>query len=117
MPPALPLPVVPVDGEAVVLGVVALLVDAPGVVVSAVRRSQPISAALIAAVANMALDSATAELGWKANDEPKGGPVHRLATNDPTDLDGAFRTLLLKKKQSRRREVFMEIIHLVLTML
>jgi len=40
-----------------VLGVVALLVDAPGVVVSAVRRSQPISAALIAAVANMALDN------------------------------------------------------------
>ena len=61
----------------------------------------------------MALDSATAELGWKANDEPEGGPVHRLATNDPADLEGAFRTLLLKKKQSRRREVFMEIIHLV----
>ena len=62
----------------------------------------------------MALDSATAELGWKANDEPEGGPVHRLATNDTADLDGAFRTLLRKQNQSRRRqEAFMEIIHLV----
>jgi hypothetical protein len=52
-----PLPVVPVDGEAVVLGVVALLVDAPGEVVSAARRSQPISAAPISAVASMALDN------------------------------------------------------------
>lgn len=63
--------------------------------------------------ANMALDSATAELGWKANDEPERGPVHRLATNDPADLDHAFQKLSLKKKRSSQREVFMEIIHLV----
>jgi hypothetical protein len=71
-PPVLPLPAVPVDGEAVVLGVVALLVDAPGDVVSAARRSQPISAALITAVASMALDSLDSDgigtpcigLGW-----------------------------------------------------
>jgi hypothetical protein len=57
VPPVPPVPVLPVDGEAVVLGVVALLVEAPGVVVSAARRSQPINAALITAVASMACDS------------------------------------------------------------
>jgi hypothetical protein len=56
-PPDMVPPVLPVDGEAVVLGVVALLVEAPGVVVSAARRSQPINAALITAVASMACDS------------------------------------------------------------
>lgn len=59
-----PLPVEPVDGDAVVLGVVAPLLDAPGEVVSAARRSQPISAALITAVASMALDSLDTDCIW-----------------------------------------------------
>lgn len=46
-------PVLPVDGEAVVLGVVVVVVDAPGEVVSSVRRSQPATTALNAAVASM----------------------------------------------------------------
>ncbi|KJA21501.1 hypothetical protein HYPSUDRAFT_1088101 [Hypholoma sublateritium FD-334 SS-4] len=63
--------------------------------------------------ANMALDRATSLLGWRSNDEPKRGPVHRLATDDSDDVDAAFRTLLRTKNQPRRqREVFMEIIHL-----
>lgn len=63
---------------------------------------------------NMALDAATAELGWRSYDESKYGPVHRLATDNSDDLRGAFRTLLRKQNQSRRRqEAFMEIIHLV----
>ncbi|KJA23054.1 hypothetical protein HYPSUDRAFT_201616 [Hypholoma sublateritium FD-334 SS-4] len=63
--------------------------------------------------ANMALDRATADLGWKSNDEPKHGRAHRLATNDSDDIDRAFRTLINTKNQPRRRrEVFMEIIHL-----
>lgn len=62
----------------------------------------------------MALDRATADLGWKSNDEPKHGRAHRLATNDSDDIDRAFRTLINTKNQPRRRrEVFMEIIHLV----
>lgn len=64
MVPLLPLPTLPVEGEAVVLGVVALLVDAPGVVVSAARRSHPISAALITAVASMALDNLDSDGIW-----------------------------------------------------
>ena len=55
-PPDMPLPpepVVPVDGEAVVLGVV--VVDAPGDVVSAVRRSHAANVALSAAVASTSL--------------------------------------------------------------
>ncbi|KJA14422.1 hypothetical protein HYPSUDRAFT_208729 [Hypholoma sublateritium FD-334 SS-4] len=64
-------------------------------------------------LANMALDRATAQLGWRSNDEPKRGPVHRLAIDDSDDVDGAFRTLLKTKNRPRRqREVFMEIIHL-----
>lgn len=64
--------------------------------------------------ANMALDRATAELGWKSNDEPKRRPAHRLATNNSDDIDNAFRTLLKTMNQPRRRrEVFMEVIHLV----
>lgn len=64
--------------------------------------------------ANMALDRTTAELGWRFNDEPKHGPVHRLANNDSDDLHGAFHALLGKQNQPRRRqEVFMEIIHIV----
>ena len=51
--PLVPEPVVPVDGEAVVLGVV--VVDAPGDVVSAVRRSHAASAAPSAAVASTSL--------------------------------------------------------------
>ncbi|KJA28245.1 hypothetical protein HYPSUDRAFT_130137 [Hypholoma sublateritium FD-334 SS-4] len=63
--------------------------------------------------ANTALDRATSRLGWRSNDEPKRGPVHRLATDDLDDVDGAFRTLLKTKNRPRRlREVFMEIIHL-----
>ena len=58
------LPALPVEGEAVVLGVVALLVDAPGVVVSAARRSHPISAALMTAVASMAFDSLDSDGMW-----------------------------------------------------
>jgi hypothetical protein len=48
-------PVVPVDGDAVVLGVLLVVVDAPGEVVSAVRRSQPATTAVRAAVASMSL--------------------------------------------------------------
>lgn len=62
----------------------------------------------------MAIDRATAKLGWRSNDEPKRGPAHRLETEDSDDIDGAFRTLLKTKNQRRRqRVVFMEIIHLV----
>lgn len=50
-------PVLPVDGEAVVLGVVLTVVDAPGDVVSAVRRSQPATTAVSAAVASMSFVS------------------------------------------------------------
>jgi hypothetical protein len=50
-------PVVPVDGDAVVLGVLLVVVDAPGVVVSADRRSQPATTAVRAAVASMSLVS------------------------------------------------------------
>jgi hypothetical protein len=50
-------PVVPVDGDAVVLGVLLVVVDAPGEVVSAVRRSQPATTAVRAAVASMSLVS------------------------------------------------------------
>jgi hypothetical protein len=46
-------PVLPVDGEAVVLGVVVVVVEAPGEVVSSVRRSHPATTALNAAVAIM----------------------------------------------------------------
>ncbi len=46
-------PVLPVDGEAVVLGVVVVVVDAPGEVVSSVRRSQPATTTPSAAVAIM----------------------------------------------------------------
>ncbi|KJA12722.1 hypothetical protein HYPSUDRAFT_152273, partial [Hypholoma sublateritium FD-334 SS-4] len=61
----------------------------------------------------MAVDRATAELGWKSNNEPNFGPVHRLATDNSDDLDGAFRTLLRKMNQTRRQEdVIMEIKHL-----
>lgn len=47
----------PVEGEAVVLGVVLMVVDAPGDVVSAARRSQPATSAVSAAVANINLVS------------------------------------------------------------
>lgn len=62
----------------------------------------------------MAVNRATAKLGWRSNDEPKLGPVHRLATDNSDDLDDAFRTLLRKMNQTRRQEdVIMEIKHLV----
>ena len=50
-------PVVPVDGDAVVLGVLFVVVDAPGEVVSADRRSQPATTAVRAAAASMSLVS------------------------------------------------------------
>lgn len=50
-------PVEPVDGDAVVLGVVLVVVDAPGDVVSALRRSQPATTAVSATVASMTLVS------------------------------------------------------------
>jgi hypothetical protein len=70
-PPAVPLPdmpdpaaeppdmapLLPVAGEAVVLGVVVVVVDAPGDVVSSVRRSQPATTAPNATVASMSLVS------------------------------------------------------------
>jgi hypothetical protein len=63
-------------------------------------------------LANMGLDHAITELGWKSNDEAKCGPAHRLATNE--DVDDAFQTLLKTKNQPRCQwEVVMEIIHLI----
>jgi hypothetical protein len=50
-------PVLPVDGEAVVLGVGVMVVDAPGAVVSAARRSQPAASALSAKAASVRLAS------------------------------------------------------------
>jgi hypothetical protein len=50
-------PAVPVDGEAVVLGVVLTVVDAPGDVVSAERRSQPATTAVSAIAASIVLVS------------------------------------------------------------
>jgi hypothetical protein len=50
-------PVLPVDGDAVVLGVVLVVVDAPGDVVSASRRSHPATTAASAAVASISLAS------------------------------------------------------------
>ena len=62
----------------------------------------------------MDIDRDTAELGWKSNDEPRCGPVHRLATNSSDDLNSAFRTLLRKMNQpGRQQDVIMEIEHLV----
>jgi hypothetical protein len=53
----LPEPVLPVDGEAVVAGVVLVVVDAPGEVVSAARRSQPAASAVSAKAASVRLAS------------------------------------------------------------
>lgn len=61
--------------------------------------------------ANMLLDRATAQLGWKTNDEPKRGPAHRLATNE--DVDAAFREIAKMKTPRRRKEAVLDIIHLV----
>ena len=61
--------------------------------------------------ANMSLDRATAQLGWKTNDEPKRGPAHRLATNE--DVDAAFREIAKMKTPRRRKEAVLDIIHLV----
>jgi hypothetical protein len=49
--------VLPVEGEAVVLGVVVVVVEAPGDVVSAVRRSQPATTAVSATTASMSVVS------------------------------------------------------------
>ena len=61
--------------------------------------------------ANMSLDRATAQLGWKTNDEPKRGPAHRLATNE--DVDAALREIAKMKTPRRRKEAVLDIIHLV----
>ncbi len=62
----------------------------------------------------MNIDRDTAELGWKSNDEPSCGPVHRLATNGSGDLNSAFRTLLRKMNwPGCQQDVIMEIEHLV----
>ncbi|KAF8805111.1 hypothetical protein BYT27DRAFT_7105037 [Phlegmacium glaucopus] len=61
--------------------------------------------------ANMGLDRATAQLGWKSNDEAKRARAHDLATNN--DVDNAFNAILKMKNNTRRqKEVYMEIIHL-----
>lgn len=62
--------------------------------------------------AHMGLDPATAQLGWKSNDDPQRAPARQLASDD--DLTQAF-TALIKMKNSRRRqkEVVMLIVHLV----
>jgi len=57
-------PVVPVDGDAVVLGVLLVVVDAPGEVVSALRRSQPATTAVSARVASMSLVSLGIDCIW-----------------------------------------------------
>ena len=42
-------------------------------------------------MAAMNLDPATAQLGWKTNDEGKHSLAHKLITN--TDIDNAFKTI------------------------
>jgi hypothetical protein len=62
--------------------------------------------------ANMGLDPATAQIGWKTLDDAQRMPAQQLATED--DLKNAFRDLLkLKNSTRRKKEVVMLIIHLV----
>ena len=63
-------------------------------------------------MAAMNLDPTTAQLGWKTNDEGKHSLAHQLITN--ADIDNAFKTITnIQKNPCRRREIFMEVIHLV----
>ena len=60
----------------------------------------------------MNLDVTTAELGWKSNDDAKRDPARQLATKN--DLRDAFRMLVKTKNNTRRKkEVVMQIVHLV----
>jgi hypothetical protein len=63
-------------------------------------------------MAAMNLDPTTAQLGWKTNDESKRSLAHQLITDN--DIDNAFKTITdIQKNPRRRKEIFMEIIHLV----
>ena len=81
--------VLPVEGEAVVLGVVVVVVEAPGDVVSAVRRSQPATAAVSATVASMSVVSLDMDCIEISLNGPIGLLSHRSAwvgwdTRSPT---------------------------------
>ena len=63
-------------------------------------------------LAAMGLDTNTAQLGWKTNDDPKRSAAHRLA--DEWDVNNAFKILINMMNNPRRwKEVVMIIIHLV----
>jgi hypothetical protein len=60
----------------------------------------------------MNLNVATAQLGWKSNDDPKRNAARQLTTQD--DLREAFRSLLKTRNNPRRqKDVVMLIVHLV----
>jgi hypothetical protein len=63
-------------------------------------------------MAAMSLDPATAQLGWKTSDESKRAPAHQLSSD--SDIDNAFKTVLgIQNNPRRKKEIIMEIIHLV----
>jgi hypothetical protein len=60
----------------------------------------------------MGIDSTTAQLAWRSNDNPKRSAAHQLSTQ--ADMSDAFQKLLRVMLNPRRyKEVVMEIIHLV----
>jgi hypothetical protein len=62
--------------------------------------------------AHMGLNPATAQLGWKPNDEAQRAPARQLATDN--DLTQAFTALVKKQSNPRRqKEVVMVIVDLV----
>lgn len=63
-------------------------------------------------MAAMNLDPTTALLGWKTSDEAKRAAAHELTTD--SDVDNAFKAILdIQNKPRRKKEVMLEIIHLV----
>ena len=63
-------------------------------------------------MAAMNLDPTTAQLGWKTNDEGKHSLAHQLITD--ADIDNAFKTITdIQKNPRRKKEIFMEVTHLV----
>lgn len=61
--------------------------------------------------ANLDLDPATAQFGWKTLDDAQSTPARQLVTED--DLKNAFRDVLRLKNGPGRKEAVMLIVHLV----
>ena len=63
-------------------------------------------------MAILSLDPATAALGWKTSDQGKRAAAHEL--NNHFDMENAFNTILnVQDNPRRRKEIFLEIVHLV----